>query len=98
MTPWKMTDTVIRIAVLIAPGLRIDGIDRKDDAFSLFDPRCEGIGHMKVLEIVEVSVLTRDEQDRSAMMSVDLDRHVPIQLMAVVVVVVGLHIFPFYKR
>ena len=67
-----MSDPVIRITVLIGPGLRIDRIDRKDDAFALINPRRKSIRQMKILKVEESSILAGNEQDRSAMMAVYL--------------------------
>ena len=56
-------DTVIGIPILVAPGFDVDGVDGKDRAGTAVDPSLKRVRHVKVREVIMMTVLTGDKTE-----------------------------------
>jgi hypothetical protein len=50
------------------------------------------IGHVEILKIKEPAGLAGNEENRSAAVTVDLELHIPVQICAVVLEILNVHI------
>jgi hypothetical protein len=80
-----------RITGLIRPGFGIYGVNGKNHDLTGFQPGTPGFVHLKSFEVAEMAILTGNEENRFAGVSIDVTLHVPAQRLTEVFKILDFH-------
>ena len=76
---------------LVAERIALDSIDAEDPDASRFNVGREGANHALAFLLVLVAAARREREDRRAVVSVNVDAHVPIETVRVPMLMVTMH-------